>query len=299
LRKLTIILLIALVTLEFFLRGLGLHTPPLYISSKTFQYIYAPNQDVSRFGNNILTNSFSQRSAEPKKNAIKILKIGDSIINGGSPTDHNELSSSILSESLSKEFDSEVQVLNISAGSWGPDNGCAYLKEQGNFDAKIMVLVFSSHDLHDIKNESTPVGKSINYPDKNPPFAIYELLERYILKRKLNLSTSENNFKSLQIEKSTDENPGFQQLIDFGKLNEMNIIAYLHPTQKELAEQHYNNNGKRILDIWNNNGIAVLKGIDYLDKSCYRDDIHLNAQGQRVMAEAILPELLELVGRVE
>lgn len=37
-------------------------------------------------------------------------------------------------------------MLNISAGSWGPDNCAAYLKHYGLFGAKAMSLLVSSHD---------------------------------------------------------------------------------------------------------------------------------------------------------
>src|ERR1041384_4426338 len=90
-----VILLILLVGTELFARFyLGLGDPPLYIEDKEFEYIYAPDQDVMRFGNHVMTNEFSMRSKPLSPNdKIRILKIGDSIINGGAQTDQDSLAS--------------------------------------------------------------------------------------------------------------------------------------------------------------------------------------------------------------
>lgn len=59
--------------------------------------------------------------------AFIVLGLGDSVINGGVLTDQDSLATTRLSELLSKLIRKKVQVLNVSAGSWGPDNCEAYL----------------------------------------------------------------------------------------------------------------------------------------------------------------------------
>lgn len=74
-------LILAEVSLRMFW---GLGDPPLYISDAEFEYIYAPNQDLVRFGNRVYVNAFSMRSRELNEtDSIRILVIGDSIVNGG------------------------------------------------------------------------------------------------------------------------------------------------------------------------------------------------------------------------
>lgn len=63
-------------------------------------------------------------------------------------------------------------MLNISAGSWGPDNCAAYLKEKGTFGAEGIILVVSSHDAHDNMNWQTVVGQSVAFPDKQYKLSI-------------------------------------------------------------------------------------------------------------------------------
>ncbi|MCB0482742.1 MAG: hypothetical protein KDC83_15035 [Flavobacteriales bacterium] len=283
---------------ELVLRYYGLQNPPLYISSPQFEYILAPHQDLRYFGKRIFTNGFSQRSPTLRKGSIRILKVGDSIINGGNPTDHDELASSILSDSLSASTKMDVQVLNISAGSWGPDNVFAYLEEFGSFEAISMVMVFSSHDLHDIKGPGNIVGNVVGYPDKNPPFALYNAVERYVWK---DLFTSKDDLSKLQAANSVldtfTENPGFEQLIGFAREHKIQLIAYLHPTLLELERKAYDSNGKRILEIWKENNLEVMMGIDFMEANFYRDDIHLNADGQKRLAELLFDPIKNTISQ--
>ena len=43
--------------------GLGLGAPPLSMEHPEIDYLFAPNQDVNRFGNRQLFNSYGMRSA--------------------------------------------------------------------------------------------------------------------------------------------------------------------------------------------------------------------------------------------
>ena len=183
--KLFLIVICLLLGSEILLRIVwGFGNPMLYVPDKDFEYIYAPNQEVTRFSNKICTNEYSMRSLPLADNdSIRILKIGDSVVNGGSLTDQDSLASTILENDLSEEFKCKVRVLNISAGSWGPDNAFAYVKKYGIFKAKLMILVFSSHDLYDVMQHEAILGLDPAMPVKKPPFAIAEVVERYLLPR--------------------------------------------------------------------------------------------------------------------
>ena len=171
-------------------------------ASDKYEYIAVPNQNRMRFGNHIFYNSLSMRSPEVKKGSIKILGLGDSVINGGVLTDQDSLATTILSNRLSDALSQEVEVLNISAGSWGPDNCNAYLDENGCFDAMAMLLVVSSHDAHDNMDFKPIVGISPSFPEKQYPLAVIELCDRYLLPRIGNI-----------VKKKTKQ----QQLADFEK----------------------------------------------------------------------------------
>ena len=120
--------------------------------SVKYEYIAKPNQERFRFRNAINYNSLSMRSDEINSDAVIILGFGDSVLNGGVLTSNEDLATTLLSKYLTKKMNKPVQFLNISAGSWGPDNCFAYLLEKGDFNAKSIYLFVSSHDAYDIMN---------------------------------------------------------------------------------------------------------------------------------------------------
>lgn len=139
-----IIILFILIGGEIYLQQcLGLAHAPLYYASNEYEYMAMPNQDGQRFGNHYHYNSYSQRSEEPDSTKTIILGLGDSVLFGGVLIDQDSIATSIFTRETS------MQMLNISAGSWGPDNCAAYLRKFGLFNAKAMFLLVSSHDAHD------------------------------------------------------------------------------------------------------------------------------------------------------
>ena len=273
---------------ELLLRVLwGFGTIPLYIESKQYEYIFAPNQEMTRFGVHFYVNSYSQRSKEPDANKKIVLGLGDSVINGGAQTDNDSLATSIVSAST------EYQMLNISAGSWGPDNCAAYLKEQGLFDAKAIFVVLSSHDANDLMDFTPTVGVHKSYPKENYLLATFEVLDRYIIPRifktKETLNPDEKVLKG--IDKGSDWNRGWDELKEIAKQADIPLILILHAEQSEWEVGEYNDKGKMIEQWAVENEIKLIKDITFLKKENYRDQIHINASGQRVLANMMIKEL--------
>ena len=149
----------------------------LYQSSPAYEYIAQPNQHRYRFFSHIDYNSYSQRSEEPDSTKTIVLGLGDSVIFGGTMLDQDSIATTLFSK------ETGMQMLNISSGSWGPDNCAAYLKEKGTFGAKAMVLVCSSHDAFDIMSHVPVVGIYPEYPDEQYKLAIWEVIDRYLIPR--------------------------------------------------------------------------------------------------------------------
>ena len=283
-----LILVLAFITIEFLLRVMwGFGTMPLYLVSNKYEYIFAPNQEMNRFGVHFYTNSFSQRSNEPDNNRKIVLGLGDSVINGGAQTDNDSLATSIVSVSM------EYQMLNISAGSWGPDNCAAYLKEYGLFDAKAIFVVLSSHDANDLMDFTPTVGVHKAYPKENYLLATFEVLDRYIIPRifktKETLNPDEKVLKG--IDKGSDWNKGWDELKEIAKQADIPLILILHAEQSEWEVGEYNDKGKMIEQWAIVNKIKLIKDITFLKKENYRDQIHINSSGQRVLAHLIIKEL--------
>ena len=177
-RFVLLILFLVFVVGELVLRfAFGFCDALLYRESDKYEYIAQPNQDRHRFGAHIYYNSYSQRNDEPDSTKVRVLGLGDSVIFGGTWMDQNSLASTLFSEATG------TQMLNISAGSWGPDNCAAYLKENGTFDASAMILVCSSHDAFDVMTHVPVVGVVPTYPDLQYKLAWTELIDRYLVPR--------------------------------------------------------------------------------------------------------------------
>lgn len=293
--KITIGLFFTLLLIaEVFLRVyFGFCDTVLMEEDKDFEYIQVPNQQRFRFRNHISYNAQSMRSNEVDATAVKILGFGDSILNGGVLTDQDSLATTILSASLSRIQNRKVQFLNISAGSWGPDNCFAYLKKYGHFNANQIFLVVSSHDAYDNMDFKKIVGVNESFPSKQYAFAIQELLERYLLPR-LGF-TSENSSGDpsvLGINKQQDGskfNSGFSSFLAYSETHNIRLTIYLHAELSELKNGHYNAQGQEIIQFAETHHIPLIKELDSdMTPADFRDFIHLNESGQRKLARIIL-----------
>ncbi len=248
-----------------------------------FEYIAQPNQDRYRFRKHIRYNEFSMRSDTVRKSSLKILGFGDSVINGGTLTDQDSMATTKLSKSLSSLFERDVQVLNISAGSWGPDNCAAYLTKYGDFNAKLILLVVSSHDAYDNMDFGKIVGVSTSFPDKQYLLAVYELLDRYIKPRIFGQVNSEE--LGINKRKTDDKfNSGFEKIYNYAQQKNIPLILYLHPEKGEVQQKKYNEQGEEIIKYAEQNKITLIKELECgITESDFRDDMHLNDSGQRKM----------------
>jgi hypothetical protein len=154
-RKLILLTLVALAASEVALRGWGFGRPVLYEWDARFEYRMVPDQVVWRFGKRIETNDLGLRchsvpAAKADPAELRVLVVGDSVVNAGSHVDQSQLGTELLERLLDEQLARPVRVINVSANSWGPQNQLEFLKAFGTFDADIAVVVLSSHDLVDL-----------------------------------------------------------------------------------------------------------------------------------------------------
>lgn len=290
------ITILILVAAEIFLRIYGFCEAPLYRISDKYEYMAVPNQEGVRFFNHYKYNSYSQRSDEPDSTKIIILGLGDSVIFGGVQTDQKDLATSIFTA------ETGMQMLNISAGSWGPDNCAAYLKEKGLFGARAMFLLVSSHDAHDNMNFQPVVGVHPSYPERQYKLAIVELMDRYVLprvfkKKNAGLDPDQKVAQGVGIKKGGLEfNPGFDELKTMADNADIPLVVYLHADVEELRNGSYNEQGIEIVDWAKKNNVTLIKELDYnFTEEDYRDGIHINDKGQRKLAnimEKVMPKYI-------
>ena len=301
--KILFSVLLIFTSIELFLRHyFGFCDALLYQSNDKYEYIAQPNQDRYRFGAHILYNSYSQRNEEPDSTKIKILGLGDSVLFGGTWMDQDSLATTLFSQ------ETGMQMLNISAGSWGPDNCTAYLKEKGTFDAHAMILVCSSHDAYDVMSFFPVVGNFPTYPDKQYSLAICELIDRYVIPRgkmifakySAKLDPDAAVVKAAQhnsvAKKSQIFNSGFDQLKMIADSLRIPFGIYLHAEIGELQRGAYNDMGQQICQWAETNQIPLMKGLKNGETAeMYKDIIHFNEKGQRHLANCLKKMVSELL----
>lgn len=303
------ILLIA--TGEIFARYyLGLGTPPLSMSHPSIEYIFKPNQDIYRYGNHFITNQYGMRS-EPftkKKgsNEMRVMVFGDSVVNGGSPTDQPDIATSILKHRLTKIVTKNVVVGNISAGSWGPGNWLAYVKEHGFFDPDLVVLVISSHDYTD--NPTFDPLNKYTHPTENPASALVEGIEKYWndYSSKMSGGKSVAEVSQLPIDKTENRDDdkaaikglgNLKSFLELAKSNSRTVLVFQHYEKPEIESGRAKIGNRRIKVTCEQLGIIPTSLEPYFQKSMqsgvdpYRDFIHPNQVGQKLIADAILAKI--------
>ena len=280
----------------------GLGNPPLYIADEKIGYLLAPDQNVRRMGNQIQINQYSMRSQtiDPIKqtSTLRILVLGDSIVNGGWWTDQQETISALmeddLASSLSSSSFSSIEVLNASANSWGPRNELAYLERFGLLEAQVVILIINTDDLFATAPTSIPVGRDRNYPSSKPPLAAIELFEQVFTKPK-----PIPEMERVRAEKG--DRVGFnlaaiQQIKAIATQNDARFILAMTPLLRELqgtGSRDYEIKARERL-----NKFVETENIFYIDflpvfkefpqpEFLYRDHIHLSPPGNRLVSETL------------
>ena len=300
LKWLALVLALFLIAAELFARFyLGLGTPPLFITHPTIEYLLKPDQDVYRFGNHVLVNHYGMRTEnfETKKTnnrQIRVMVFGDSVINGGSLTDHNALATTLLQSYWQQKTGQPVIVGNISAGSWGPGNWLAYAKEYGFFDADIIVLIVSSHDAYD-----TPTFEALNpdtHPLQQPYSALIEGINRYLPRYLPDWLTQKTVLKveTTTPTKNTASLEDLNQFLDLAKAKVGKVIVFQYPTKLEAESGNMEEGYQEMTTLLTKKNVTIipLQSIFHnqlAKQELYRenDKIHPNLLGQKLISGTI------------
>ncbi len=283
---------------------LGLGTPPLIIRHPKIEYMYKPNQDVFRFGNRFVVNQYGMRTMQFERNKghgeFRVMVFGDSVINGGALTDHKDLATTTLKESVNNK---NVVVGNISAGSWGPGNWLAYAEEYGFFGADVIILVISSHDYSD-----NPTFQPLNentHPTEKPVSALVEGIVRY-LPRYIHLSVGKQNeieADKFSVEVSIKEVErgigDLRKFLQLAKSSSEKVLVFQNWEKSEIVSGVANTGNKRINIICNQLEVPCISLYPYFKNSIesgddpYRDNIHPNQIGQKIISNAMFENIRE------
>ncbi|WP_125061058.1 SGNH/GDSL hydrolase family protein [Aphanothece sacrum] len=296
------VIFVLLILLEGSLRLVfGLGKRLIYIPDTEIGYLLAPNQNLRRFGKQIIINQYSMRSQpiekHPEKNTLRLFLLGDSVANGAWWTDQSDTISTLISNTLKLDFVKRIEVLNASANSWGPRNQLAYLQRFGTFDAQIIILLLNTDDLFATAPTGLPVGRDRHYPNTQPSSAITELLERVFAK-------SEDIPEMANILGEKGDRVGINltaltQIQAIATESQIPLLVAITPLKREVENnpKDYEQKARKRLTQWAQEQNIPL--IDFLevfqenkDKTIlYRDHIHLSPQGNQLVSQTISQKL--------
>ena len=278
--------------------GLGLGDPPLFVRDESVEYMLKPGT-YRRFGHSISINRWSQRSPEIEatktdSSELRVLVIGDSV-NGGALLDDAQIATRLLQNALEKQLGRPVRVLNIAAGSWGPQNQLAYLEKFGTFSADVAVVVWSSHDAWDVPRFD---GLREDQPEQRPILAVGELFSRYVLPR-LRRGQPASPVSPTDMEKAC---ASASALLTHLKERGIPTRVVLHATQGELtgapdATQPLSQGREHLLRVLSESGVAAVETAAVFrprvmaGETLFQDDIHPNATGQKALEQVLEEEV--------
>ncbi|MEB3882791.1 SGNH/GDSL hydrolase family protein [Lyngbya sp. CCY1209] len=290
----------AIALLEIGLRLLfGFGNPPIYKADEKIGYLLAPSQRTRRMGNRVEINEYSMRGSSlrpaPDPDTLRVMVLGDSIVNGGWWTDQDETIPAMMASLSQKRQKGEaVEVLNASANSWGPPNQLAYVRQFGLFDASTVVLVINTDDLFSKPPDPSVVGRDRNYPDRKPPLAIVEVFDRF--------APSQPPPESSPPVAVPRDPVGY----NLDAIREINAIATqtdarfrlaMTPLRREIGEPGPKDYELKARDRLKS--LAETENIEYIDflpifndhpqpETLYRDHIHLSPEGNRLVSDRLI-----------
>jgi lysophospholipase L1-like esterase len=299
-----IALLILLVAAELFARFyVGLGDPPLFTADPAIEYLYQPSESYHRLGHRISFNAWSMRSDEfasrkTDPTELRIMVLGDSVINGGAFTDQDDVATEALKAKLESRFGARpVTVGNISAGSWGPANLLAYVRRFGLFDADAVIIVLGSEDYGDAP-DFRPLSSDM--PTRTPLFALQEALPRYgpqfLNYFRKGMTPTESEARPADVESSLQ---ALRELIDLIRSSsDARLVVALHMEAMELINNKPKPGYDAIRRLCENRGVATIEFAPRYrqamnaGRQVFRDYVHPSTEGHDIMADSMLDWIL-------
>jgi hypothetical protein len=231
------------------------------------------------------SDDFPPHKSRPDE--LRVMVIGDSVVNGGVQSDQSRTVTALLQRRLASDLGRPVVVGNISAGTWGPPNELAYVKKFGLFDADA--------DYGDAPTFSPIVGVDPAFPDRKPALALQEGVSRYLLPRLRHAApaTQPAGPTPQEIEwclRATRE------LIDTARSSGAAVVVAQHLEKGEL-DGRPNPGHEELKSVAERAGATIVqlgpaeKRARDAGRDPYRDNIHLTEGGNQLVADELAPAI--------
>lgn len=277
----------------------GLGTALLYEKTE-YGYRVVPGQTMTRLGRAIRYNDWGLRNepvaALPAANTLRVLCVGDSITFGGTLTDQADTYPYQLQKVLSASASStrRIEVLNASAGGWALENAAGWLARHGTLGARQLVLQVATHDLFQPRSSADIVGAHPSFPDRQPALALGELFSRYLLPRLTRWPRDPGVVLDARSAGDVE-----RVLMVIGRIHAMAadanttlmVLFVEQPHGVEPADELTLWAKQRFREFIATRGIILIETAALVQQAggarLFRDEIHPNEEGNRVLAQAV------------
>ncbi len=277
--------LFGLLLTELALRMLGWAQAMEFRSNPNWGYLMRPSQQVSSYGHAIQINSLGLRGPDvtPIKpsRTIRILFVGDSVTYGGGRIREEELFCRVV-ERLARSDGLPVEVINLSAPGWSPQNWGGYVRRRGILGADAVVLTlpecdlfrpFSTLDMHGLVEHAPPRVLSV-------------------LLKALDATRTDHPYAGADREADAQRNlEAVRYLIDVcrSRLFLTVFVPYLRPVVGPAAWEPFEVLVQTPLDLRS----------DLTDRALFFDGIHLSVSGHRLVAHRVYERLRTALVKLE
>jgi hypothetical protein len=299
-----IVLLLATAATEVTFRLLlGLGDPVLVAPDAACGYITKPNQRIFRFFVHTRINRFGMRSEEISRGrppgVVRVLFVGDSITYGTTHVDQSKIFTELVDKGLPAILHSPVQVLNVSASAWAPDNEWSWVRSRGIFESNLVLLVLNDGDL---AQPRATIDQVAELPQKRPLSAIGEVWSRFVMPRILHVAPR-TDAGDAAVPSAITERENLEDLYRFRSLvadQHGRMALVFVPFRRDIPTP--SSSAETVLRNWaDQNEVPFLDVTSALsrysvDQICIYDHTHLNALGNQVVGDEILRQWPELGG---
>ncbi len=254
----------------------------LYRADPEIEYLPQPNQAVFVRNVDMRTNAWGMRSdpveAVRPADAFRVMVIGDNVVFGFTNIPHAALATSRLAQ-MKTEDGRRLEVLNVSASSWGPGNMLAWLDKFGALETDAIVLVLSTHDLEDDRTFAPPERDA--FPQSAPVLKTVDWVGRRL---------TPDPAASAPVDPRTegDAHAALPLLLQRVAEAPTGGCLIIHPTTEELKSRSATPDEQLLETTALAAGLTVFYGRDFIGAAKgYVDDIHLSASGQEDLARAV------------
>lgn len=264
-------------------------------------YELVPNQQVSRMGHISTVNNIGTRgdnvSLLPGADTFRVIVLGDSVSNGGTMLDDDQVFSAVASRGLEARG-CRNETINVSAGGWSLFDEVSWVQRHGLFGARLVVWTVNYMDL-----DQPPTGPSVldsnpSFPSAPPPFATWEITTRYLLPR-VGLSKSAADtgssgaeaFDVARAEQVLAEVRSFKAYLDHEGVQ---LMVLYHEGREPLAPAR-RAAAERFQQQLSALGVKTLRdglSLRFGPSSQFIDAIHPNASGHDVIGKSLAETLM-------